>query len=235
MTAAGIWKEAGSIARRLYDGGVSDSDRRARSRPQACSPPLAGTALFVWLVWKVGPGEIWSGFQQDRLGPRVDRRCSGGLRFAARAAAWALCIEPPHTPAVSLTAFNAVVCGDALGNVTPLGPLVERAGEDRLRARPRRGRRGAHRARDRERDLHAVGRGDDRRRQRSRCCSACELPAAAARVQRDRGRRASRCCSSSPRGCCGGVRRWSSTWLPLSAPWPRVAGSTSCARSNRKF
>ena len=82
----------------------------------------AGTALFVWLVWKVGADEIWSGFRQIgwALGWIL---ILGGLRFAARAAAWVLCLEPPHTlPFVD--AFNAVICGDALGNVTPLGPLV---------------------------------------------------------------------------------------------------------------
>ena len=47
----------------------------------------------------------------------------GGLRFAARARAWALCIEPPHALRF-VDAFNAVVCGDALGNLTPLGPIV---------------------------------------------------------------------------------------------------------------
>ena len=40
-----------------------------------------------------------------------------------RAEAWSLCIEPPHTLGF-VTAFTRVVCGDALGNVTPLGPLV---------------------------------------------------------------------------------------------------------------
>lgn len=81
-----------------------------------------GTALFIWLVWKVGPHEIWSGFQKIgwSLGWIL---LLGGLRFAARAYAWALCIEPPHRLPF-IDAFNAVVCGDALGNVTPLGPLV---------------------------------------------------------------------------------------------------------------
>lgn len=81
-----------------------------------------GTLLFVWLVRKVGPGEIWTGFRQIgwNLGWIL---VLGGLRFVVRAAAWSLCIEPPHRlPAAD--AFSAVVCGDALGNVTPLGPLV---------------------------------------------------------------------------------------------------------------
>ncbi len=82
----------------------------------------AGTVLFVWLVLSVGPSEIWTGFSQIGWG-LVWILILGGLRFAARAAAWTLCIEPPHTLRFG-EAFNAVVCGDALGNATPLGPLV---------------------------------------------------------------------------------------------------------------
>src|SRR5947208_6400659 len=46
-----------------------------------------------------------------------------GLRFLLRAVAWRICLEPPNH--LRLTdAFAAVVCGDAIGNLTPLGPLV---------------------------------------------------------------------------------------------------------------
>jgi len=83
---------------------------------------VAGTALFAWLVWSVGTAEIWKGFTQIGWGLGWILALAG-LRFAARAAAWALCIEPPHTLGFA-HAFNAVVCGDALGNATPLGPLV---------------------------------------------------------------------------------------------------------------
>jgi hypothetical protein len=83
---------------------------------------LAGTGLFAWLIWTVGPAEIWGGFRQIGWN-LVWILLLGGLRFAVRAAAWALCIEPPHRLPLS-DAFNAVVCGDALGNATPLGPIV---------------------------------------------------------------------------------------------------------------
>jgi hypothetical protein len=83
---------------------------------------IAGTLLFVWWVFRVGPHEIWTGFQKIGWGLAVIVAL-GGLRFAARAAAWALCVEPPHTLGFT-TAFTAVVCGDAVGNVTPLGPLA---------------------------------------------------------------------------------------------------------------
>jgi hypothetical protein len=83
---------------------------------------IAGTALFVWLVWTVGPREIWTGFQKIGWG-LTWIVALGGLRFAARAAAWQLCVESPHALGFA-TAFVAVVCGDAVGNVTPLGPLA---------------------------------------------------------------------------------------------------------------
>ena len=83
---------------------------------------VAGTALFAWLVQTVGPAEIGRGFSQIGWGLGWIL-VLGGLRFAARAAAWTLCIEPPHALRFG-DAFNAVVCGDELGNATPLGPLV---------------------------------------------------------------------------------------------------------------
>jgi hypothetical protein len=82
----------------------------------------AGLALFVWLIWYVGPVEIWKGFRQIGWGLAAIIAV-GGLRFAARAAAWRRCLEPPHELRMS-DAFAAVVSGDALGNLTPLGPIV---------------------------------------------------------------------------------------------------------------
>lgn len=83
---------------------------------------LAGTALFVWLVWWVGLDAIWAGFQRIGWG-LIWIFLLGGLRFAARAAAWVVCVEPPHALRFR-TALAAVICGDAVGNVTPLGPLA---------------------------------------------------------------------------------------------------------------
>jgi hypothetical protein len=83
---------------------------------------LAGVALFVWLIWYVGPGEIWAGFRQIGWGLALIIAIAG-LRFAVRAAAWQQCMEPPHALRF-VDAFAAVLSGDALGNITPLGPLV---------------------------------------------------------------------------------------------------------------
>jgi hypothetical protein len=84
-----------------------------------------GGALFAWLVWRVGPSEIWNGFRQIGWGLAIIVLL-GGLRFAARAFAWTLCIEPPHRLQFR-HALNAVICGDTLGNVIPLGPFISEA------------------------------------------------------------------------------------------------------------
>lgn len=46
----------------------------------------------------------------------------GGFRFAARAIAWTVCARPETLPAAE--AFRAMLIGDALGNLTPLGVLA---------------------------------------------------------------------------------------------------------------
>jgi glycosyltransferase 2 family protein len=94
-----------------------------RSLPLAGALTTAGgLALFVWLVWAAGPRAVWEGFLQVGWG-LLAIIAIAGVRFAARAAAWARCVEPPHRLRLS-QAFTAVLSGDALGNATPLGPLV---------------------------------------------------------------------------------------------------------------
>src|SRR5258707_13729685 len=94
--AAEAWKEAGSIARRLYEGGVSDPRPKRQITATGLLTAAAGTALFVWLVRTVGPREIWIGFQKIGWG-LAWIFVLAGRRFAARAAASAPCIQPPHT------------------------------------------------------------------------------------------------------------------------------------------
>jgi hypothetical protein len=80
---------------------------------------VLGVALFAWFVEKVGVGAIWSGLRQVGWGfvPIIGL---AGLRFAMRATAWMLCLEPPHRLPFR-SAFAAAVAGDAVGNLTPLG------------------------------------------------------------------------------------------------------------------
>jgi hypothetical protein len=78
-----------------------------------------GLVLFAWFVREVGPGEVWNGLGQVGWG-FVTIIALAGLRFATRAVAWSLCLEPPHVLPFR-SAFAAVVVGDAVGNLTPLG------------------------------------------------------------------------------------------------------------------
>ena len=83
---------------------------------------LGGLALLVAVILRVGAAEIAADVRQVGWG-LVAIIAIGGLRFLLRATAWRLCLEPPHTMSLS-DAFAAVICGDAIGNLTPLGPLV---------------------------------------------------------------------------------------------------------------
>ncbi len=83
---------------------------------------LGGLALLVWVVRQVGFAQVEADFRQVGWG-LVLIVAIGGLRFLVRAIAWRMCLEPPYQLGLA-DAFAAVVCGDAIGNVTPLGPLV---------------------------------------------------------------------------------------------------------------
>ena len=83
---------------------------------------VLGIVLFAWYVRHAGAAEIWAMVAQVGWGLLLIVLL-GGLRFAARAAAWSVCIEPPDRLPFP-RAFAAVVSGDAFGNLTPLGPIV---------------------------------------------------------------------------------------------------------------
>jgi hypothetical protein len=83
---------------------------------------VLGIVLFAWFVREAGAVEIWNKVRQVGWGLAVIIAIAG-LRFGARAVAWSVCIEPPHQLPLR-EAFAGVVCGDAFGNLTPLGPIV---------------------------------------------------------------------------------------------------------------
>ena len=80
---------------------------------------VLGLALFAWFVQRIGPSEIWEGLRDVGWGLVVVVAIAG-LRFALRAVAWTTCLERPHVMSFS-AAFSAVLAGDSLGNLTPLG------------------------------------------------------------------------------------------------------------------
>ena len=83
---------------------------------------MLGIVLFAWFVREAGAVEIWNKVRQVGWGLAIIIAIAG-LRFGARAVAWSVCIEPPHVLPIR-EAFAGVVCGDAFGNLTPLGPIV---------------------------------------------------------------------------------------------------------------
>lgn len=120
--AAGVWKAAGSIARRLYDGGVAARPSRGRLAATGALAAALGLAALAWQLRETSPSEIWNGIARVWWGfPAI--LAFGGARFALRAYAWTLCLEPPARLTFG-DAFAAVLSGDAIGNLTPLGPIV---------------------------------------------------------------------------------------------------------------
>ncbi len=95
---------------------------RFRVSPAGVLTALAGTALLVWVVAALGPAAIAADVRQVGWGIAAIVAL-GGFRFLLRAAAWRMCLDPPHALRLR-DAFAAVICGDAIGNVTPLGPIV---------------------------------------------------------------------------------------------------------------
>jgi len=83
---------------------------------------IVGLALFVYFLQRAGVGEVVEGIR--RLGwVFVVVVLLGGVRFLVRAAAWIRCLDGPHRLTLG-EVFQAVLVGDALGNVTPLNIIV---------------------------------------------------------------------------------------------------------------
>jgi Lysylphosphatidylglycerol synthase TM region len=82
---------------------------------------LAGGALLVITVRRVGWADVQSSV--TAIGWWYAAILAlGGLRFAARSAAWTVCARPERLRVRD--AFAATLVGDALGNLTPLGLLA---------------------------------------------------------------------------------------------------------------
>lgn len=83
---------------------------------------VVGLALFIYFLRRAGVADVADGVR--RLGLAfVVVVALGGVRFLIRAAAWIRCLDGPHRLTLAQT-FQAVVAGDALGNLTPLSIIV---------------------------------------------------------------------------------------------------------------
>ena len=101
----------------------SPSARRGR-RPTfgGIAVSVSGAVLFIYFVQRAGVGEIVDGIQ--RLGwAFLIVVALGGVRHFVRAAAWRQCMEPSDRLGF-WKVFQAVIAGDALGNLTPLSLIV---------------------------------------------------------------------------------------------------------------
>ena len=99
--------------------------RTSRWRPGNTVAALLGLALFAYTVHRTGTDEVVEGFRRVGAAFALIVVLSG-LRLAARAWAWVLCTDRPHDLRLRDT-FPALVTGDALGNLTPLGLFVSEA------------------------------------------------------------------------------------------------------------
>jgi rSAM/selenodomain-associated transferase 1 len=78
--------------------------------------------LFAYFIKLAGVGEVFEGIA--RLGwVFLIVVVLGGIRFLVRAAAWIRCLDGNHRLRLS-DVFQAVIAGDALGNLTPLNVIV---------------------------------------------------------------------------------------------------------------
>lgn len=76
--------------------------------------------LFVYALWRVGPGEIQDGLRQIGWGLPIIIALAG-VRLFARTMAWRTLMRTPP-PLSSMLA--ATLAGEAVGNLLPLGPLA---------------------------------------------------------------------------------------------------------------
>ena len=96
--------------------------RRPRIRPLAVFATVAGVLLFIYTLQTAGPSEILRQLRQVGFGFAGVLALSA-VRMAVRAKAWSLCVEDGERFTFA-QAFRAFVAGDAIGNLTPLGPLA---------------------------------------------------------------------------------------------------------------
>jgi hypothetical protein len=112
------------IGLRMADGLESVEGSRDATRTALLGLITAafGLALLVWLVSRVGIDAILSGARAVGWGFAAVIAISA-LRIWARAFAWTRCFRPPDRLGVG-AAFAAGLCAEAVGSLTPLGPLA---------------------------------------------------------------------------------------------------------------
>ncbi len=100
---------------------MAPNKANARATALSISLAVAGGALLFITVRRVGWADVQSSVTAIGWWYAVVLAL-GGLRFAARSAAWTVCAQPERLRVRD--AFAATLVGDALGNLTPLGLLA---------------------------------------------------------------------------------------------------------------
>ena len=101
---------------------LSSASPGYRLSPLGIAAALGGLALFAWTLQRTGLDPVYEGIRKVGYG-FVVILAFAGLRFLMRGLAWALCAE--DAPRLGLAdTLPALVAGDALGNLTPLGLLA---------------------------------------------------------------------------------------------------------------
>ena len=95
---------------------------RTRWSPLGIASAVLGLGLFALTLRQTGLGPILEGIRRVGFWFPLVLAIAGG-RFWLRAHAWRLCTAEPASLPVA-DAFKAMIAGDALGNLTPLGLLA---------------------------------------------------------------------------------------------------------------
>lgn len=95
---------------------------KIRLSPLGIVGAIVGILLFIYTLQASGPSQILDGIR--RIGfAFVLVLALSGVRMALRAKAWSLCVEENEHFGFG-QALRAFITGDAVGNVTPLGPIA---------------------------------------------------------------------------------------------------------------
>ena len=100
----------------------SPSTRSRRPTIGGVLAAIGGLILFAYFLRRAGVTDVADGMRRVGWAFLIVVALQG-LRFLTRAAAWLRCLEGPHRLTLG-QAFQAVMAGDALGNLTPLSLLV---------------------------------------------------------------------------------------------------------------
>ncbi|HZH34848.1 MAG TPA: lysylphosphatidylglycerol synthase transmembrane domain-containing protein [Pyrinomonadaceae bacterium] len=101
---------------------MKNNARFARLKILAVVLTVCGLALFSYFVYTAGVGEILDGIRNLGFGFLVVLLIYSG-KISMRAYGWTLCVEKPYKLKF-VEAFKAVVIGESLSSLLPLGILV---------------------------------------------------------------------------------------------------------------